>query len=161
MDVTPAGAKQTSFRCSRRFVTFAVLQQRPIHYYATLGLHAKCTPEQIRDAYRILAKKFHPDLNPGSISAVRKTQELNEAYEILSDPERRRAYDDSLAAGDKPKATARAGKVQKNVSQDVTLFSGTLLDNLRFAKPDATMEEVKEACNLSNASQFIDLLPNG
>ncbi len=47
------------------------------------------------------------------------------------------------------------------VSQDVTLFSGTLLDNLRFANRDATLEQVKEACNLSNASQFIDLLPNG
>ena len=133
MDVTPAGAKQTSFRCSRRFFKLRALQQRPTNYYATLGLHVKCTPEQIRDAYRILAKKFHPDLNPGSISAVRKTQELNEAYEILSDPERRRAYDDSLAAGDKPKATARAGKVQKNVSQDVTLrieefFRGTTLE---------------------------------
>lgn len=133
MDVTPAGAKQTSFRCSRRFVTFAVLQQRPTNYYATLGLHVKCTPEQIRDAYRILAKKFHPDLNPGSISAVRKTQELNEAYEILSDPERRRAYDDSLAAGEKPKTPPRAGKVQKNVSQDVALrleefFRGTTLE---------------------------------
>jgi ABC-type multidrug transport system fused ATPase/permease subunit len=47
------------------------------------------------------------------------------------------------------------------VSQDVTLFSGTLLDNLRFANREATLEQVKEACMLSNASQFIDLLPNG
>lgn len=124
---------QTSFRCGRGFVTFGGLQTRTPNYYATLGLHAKCTPEQIRDAYRILAKKFHPDLNPGSISAVRKTQELNEAYEVLSDPERRRAYDDSLAAGKKSKTATRAGKVQKNVSQDVALrieefFRGTTLE---------------------------------
>lgn len=109
------------------------MQTRKPNYYATLGLHAKCTAEQIRDAYRILAKKFHPDLNPGSISAVRKTQELNEAYEVLSDPERRRAYDDSQASDEKPKSSARCGKVQKNVSQDMALridefFRGTTLE---------------------------------
>ena len=109
------------------------MQTRKPNHYATLGLHAKCTPEQIRDAYRILAKKFHPDLNPSSISAVRKTQELNEAYEVLSDPERRRAYDDSQAADDKPKSSARSGNVQKNVTQDVVLrieefFRGTTLE---------------------------------
>lgn len=109
------------------------MQQRPTNYYATLGLHLKCTPDQIRDAYRILAKRFHPDLNPGSISAVRKTQELNEAYETLSDPARRRAHDESLAAGEQPKAAPRAGKVQKNVAQDVALrleefFRGTTLE---------------------------------
>lgn len=132
-DDSAAHPAQTSFRCRRRFATVGALQTRSPNHYVTLGLHAKCTPEQIRDAYRILAKKFHPDLNPGSISAVRKTQELNEAYEILSDPERRRAYDESLAAGEKPKTTAHAGKVQKNVSQDVALrieefFRGTTLE---------------------------------
>lgn len=109
------------------------MQARPPNHYATLGLHVRCTPEQIRDAYRILAKKFHPDLNHGSISAVRKTQELNEAYEVLSDPERRRAYDDSRATEEKPKRSARSGNVQKNVTQDVALrieefFRGTTLE---------------------------------
>lgn len=47
------------------------------------------------------------------------------------------------------------------VSQDVTLFSGSLLENLRLGKPDATLEEVRAACQLSNAAQFIELLPDG
>lgn len=47
------------------------------------------------------------------------------------------------------------------VSQDVTLFSGTIMENLRMAKPDATEEEIKEACRLANAAQFIEMLPEG
>jgi len=109
------------------------LQQRSTNHYATLGLHSKCTPEQIRDAYRILAKKFHPDVNPGSISAVRKAQELNEAYEVLCDPERRRAYDQSLAQESSARCSNGGGKVQKNITQDAALrieefFRGTTLD---------------------------------
>ena len=102
-------------------------------YYATLGLGRRCTAHQIRDAYRIFAKRFHPDLNPGSAEAVSRTQEINAAYEVLSDPDRREAYDESLAAEAKAKRAPRAGKPQQNVSQDVHLrleefFRGTSLE---------------------------------
>ena len=62
-------------------------------FYATLGLDRRCTLEQIRRAYRLLAKRHHPDLHAGSAEAGARTRELNEAHETLSDPERRRAYD--------------------------------------------------------------------
>ncbi len=89
--------------------------------YATLGLDRRCSADQIRDAYRILAKQHHPDLNPGSADAIARTQELNAAYDILSDPERRQAYDESLATAAKPKTSARGSKASQNVAQDVLL----------------------------------------
>lgn len=93
-----------------------------LNHYATLGLDRRCSGEQIREAYRVLAKKFHPDLNPGSVEAVRLTQQLNGAYEILSDPETRRLHDESLAAaGAKPKRAPRTGGANHNVAQDLHL----------------------------------------
>jgi curved DNA-binding protein len=74
------------------------LQRAGNHHYATLGLDRRCTLAQIRAAYRVLAKQHHPDLNPNSPAAVRHTQALNAAHEILSDPERRAAYDQELEA---------------------------------------------------------------
>ncbi len=62
-------------------------------YYKVLGVDSKASPEQIKRAYRQLAKKYHPDLHPGDKAAEEKFKELNEAYEVLSDPEKRARYD--------------------------------------------------------------------
>jgi DnaJ-class molecular chaperone len=87
-------------------------------HYATLGLDRQCTAAQIREAYRLLAKQFHPDVNRDSPDAKTRTQEINIAHETLSDPERRRAYDRARENG---KSSARGAKVQRNISQDVHL----------------------------------------
>ena len=91
------------------------------NHYAALGLDRRCTAGQIRAAYRVLAKQHHPDLNPNSPAASARTQTLNAAYEILSDPERRAAYDRALAAPKKVFPQAPRGKIQRNLSQDVPL----------------------------------------
>ncbi len=91
------------------------------NHYATLGLDRRCTLAQIRAAYRLLAKQHHPDLNPDSPEAVRRTQALNAAHEVLSDPERRRSYDDELDAAKKPAPPQRAAKLQRNICQDAHL----------------------------------------
>jgi curved DNA-binding protein len=62
-------------------------------YYATLGLSKTATPEEIKRAYRKIARKCHPDLNPGDKEAEAKFKDLNEANEVLSDPEKRQKYD--------------------------------------------------------------------
>jgi curved DNA-binding protein len=62
-------------------------------YYEVLGVKRDATEGQIRQAYRKLARKFHPDVNPGDKSAEDKFKELNEANEVLSDPEKRKRYD--------------------------------------------------------------------
>ncbi len=62
-------------------------------YYAVLGVSQTATPEDIKRAYRKLARKYHPDLNPGDKDAEAKFKDLNAANEVLSDPETRQKYD--------------------------------------------------------------------
>ena len=62
-------------------------------YYTILGVSKTATPEEIKRAYRKLARKYHPDLNPGDKDAEAKFKDINEANEVLSDPEKRPKYD--------------------------------------------------------------------
>jgi curved DNA-binding protein len=62
-------------------------------YYKILGLSKSATEEDIKKAYRKLARKLHPDLNPNDKDAHKKFQQINEANEVLSDPEKRKKYD--------------------------------------------------------------------
>ena len=62
-------------------------------YYEILGVKREAGEDQIRQAYRKLARKYHPDLNPGDKAAEEKFKEINEANEVLSDPEKRKRYD--------------------------------------------------------------------
>ena len=64
-----------------------------IDYYNILGLTKAASQEEIKKAYRKLARKYHPDLNPDDESAKKKFQQINEANEVLSDPEKRKKYD--------------------------------------------------------------------
>jgi curved DNA-binding protein len=64
-----------------------------IDYYKVLGVGRNATANEIKSAYRKLARKLHPDLNPNDKDAKRKFQEINEANEVLSDPEKRKKYD--------------------------------------------------------------------
>lgn len=64
-----------------------------IDYYKILGVGKKATDKEIKSAYRKLARKYHPDVNPGDDVAEKKFKELNEANEVLSDSEKRKKYD--------------------------------------------------------------------
>ena len=71
-------------------------------YYEVLGLSKGCSEEELKKAYRKLAKKYHPDVNPGDKDAESKFKEINEAYGILSDPEKKARYDQFGFAGVDP-----------------------------------------------------------
>ena len=62
-------------------------------YYETLGVARKATAEEIRKAYRKLARKHHPDLNPGDKSSEDRFKNVQEAYDVLSDSKKRPMYD--------------------------------------------------------------------
>src|SRR4051812_7871366 len=64
-----------------------------IDYYKILEIDKSASDADIKKAYRKLARKYHPDLNPNDATAKKKFQEINEANEVLSDPEKRKKYD--------------------------------------------------------------------
>ena len=63
-------------------------------YYTTLGVAKTASQKEIKQAFRKLARKSHPDVNPGDKTAESRFKELNEAHEVLGDPEKRRKYDE-------------------------------------------------------------------
>ena len=78
-------------------------------YYEVLGIGKNATDAEIKSAYRKLAKKYHPDLNPGNKEAEEKFKEVNEANDVLSDPQKRQRYDQFGFAGVDPNYAADNG----------------------------------------------------
>ena len=69
-------------------------------YYEVLGVSKDADEATLKKAYRQVAKKYHPDMNPGDAEAEKKFKEASEAYAVLSDPEKRRQYDQYGHAAD-------------------------------------------------------------
>ena len=78
-------------------------------YYEVMGVPKNASDDEIKKAYRKLAKKYHPDLNPGDKEAEAKFKEVNEAYEVLSDKDKRARYDQFGHAGVDPNFGGGAG----------------------------------------------------
>jgi curved DNA-binding protein len=90
-------------------------------FYAVLGLSRDCTQLQIRDAYRAMVRQYHPDLNHGDVKAGARSQVLNAAYEVLSDPAQRHAYDRELDRASQAAAPKRGAKIENNIKEEVRL----------------------------------------
>ena len=78
-------------------------------YYEVLGVSKGASDDEIKKAYRKMAKQYHPDLNPGNAEAEAKFKECNEAYEVLSDSDKKAKYDRFGHAGVDPNYGAGAG----------------------------------------------------
>ncbi|MBU5316791.1 DnaJ domain-containing protein [Clostridium bornimense] len=83
-------------------------------YYKVLGVKRDATKDEINKAFRVLAKKYHPDLNKDNDNAVVMFQEVSEAYEVLKDENKRREYDNKLEMQEKRKDNIQ-GKRKENV----------------------------------------------
>jgi len=92
-------------------------------YYKTLGVKRAATQEEIRKAYRRLARKYHPDLNPGDKVSEEKFKQLSEAYDILSDSKKREVYDKFGTYSDNIREAAR-GPAGAGFDFDWSVFTG-------------------------------------
>ena len=93
-----------------------------IDYYKILGIDKKASEADIKKAYRKLARKYHPDLNPNDKEAERKFKEINEANEVLSHPENRKKYD---SYGKDWKHAEEFEKARNRISQTVQSILST------------------------------------
>jgi len=84
-----------------------------LDYYKILGVSKNASEKEIKNAYRKLARKHHPDLNPNNKDAQKRFQEINEANEVLSDPEKRKKYDEYGENWKHAEQFEKAGKQQK------------------------------------------------
>ena len=94
-------------------------------YYQILGLSRNASEKEIKQIYRRLARKHHPDLNPGDKSAEEKFKEINAAYEVLSDPEKRRKYDqfgDQWEYAEQFAKSGGRGRVRRDFGRGGTTF---------------------------------------
>src|SRR4051812_49580502 len=78
-------------------------------YYKVLGVDKKAGQEEIKKAYRKLARRYHPDRNPGDPKAEERFKEISEAYDVLSDPDKRKKYDRGGAVFPRSPVRRRAG----------------------------------------------------
>ena len=79
--------------CATAYEVYNTMAEQKRDYYEVLGVEKNADDAAIKKAYRVLAKKYHPDMNPGDAEAEKKFKEASEAYAVLSDPEKRRQYD--------------------------------------------------------------------
>ena len=93
-------------------------------YYEVLGVDKNADDAAIKKAYRVLAKKYHPDMNPGDKEAEAKFKEASEAYAVLSDPQKRKQYDQYGHAAFDGASGGGAGGFDFNFSGDM----GDILD---------------------------------
>jgi curved DNA-binding protein len=106
-----------------------------IDYYKILGVDKMASPEDIKKAYRKLARRYHPDLNPNDKDAVKKFQQINEAHEVLSDAEKRKKYDQYGADWKNAEQFEQARKQRKASSQANPFEQG---GNYNYADEEGT-----------------------
>ncbi len=94
------------------------------NYYQVLGVAPFSDPETVKAAFRKLARQYHPDLNAGNRAAEEKFKEINEAYEVLGNPEKRALYDASLQALQPGAAKPPPGKAKSSASEKAKKPSG-------------------------------------
>ncbi len=102
-----------------------------LNYYRLLGIPPDSGQQKIKSAYRSLAKRFHPDRNKGSETAAELFRQVNHAYRVLSDPKRRKVYDEKLARRESRqphKPSVKKSKISTDPQKKFNHFVKSLLD---------------------------------
>lgn len=125
-------------------------------YYRILGVSREASDEEIKKSYRKLVFQYHPDRNPGSAQAEEKIREINIAYEVISDAEKRRSYD-RLSWGDEPRAeVVDPGVVLEQMEQKLFDEGRKELFALLMQNVSRTKAELKVLRNRTIAEQGYD-----
>jgi curved DNA-binding protein len=121
------------------------------NYYDILGVPKDASPEEIKQAFRRLARRYHPDVNPGDKIAEEKFKDLNEAYEVLSDLNRRSQYDQFSRLWLK-----QNGSKRKGYGSEFTQFGefNKFVDQLRNRRRSSTQTTTEERIPNNNAEAY-------
>lgn len=92
--------------------------------YGLLGVSRRATEEDVRKAYRRLAREYHPDANPGDIKSEERFKEIQQAYEILSNPNKRREYDERSRPSSRKRRPGSSSKATRGSRKTTTSASG-------------------------------------
>jgi curved DNA-binding protein len=124
------------------------------NYYELLGVERGSSPDDVKKAFRQLARQYHPDMNPGDKVAEEKFKEFNEAYRVLSDPTTRSQYDQFTRFWKKKgrnkdfwnNANSRADQASRNNDEDFSQFGdfNSFIDQLLGRKPKANVDDRQE-----------------
>ena len=115
-------------------------------YYEVLGVDKNASADDIKKAYRKKAKQYHPDLNPGDKEAEAKFKEANEAYEVLSDEQKKARYDQYGHAGVDPNFGAGGGGFNGGFGDDFDL--GDIFSSFSAVAEDVPTRTVRDAAKI-------------
>lgn len=131
-------------------------------YYSVLGVKEDAAGEEIKRVYRKIAKKYHPDSNPGNLEAEKKFKEAAQAYAVLGDEERRRAYDQEQAAAkgagrNEKKPTGGKSGTQKPADFDFNNMSSSFEQFFGFEPKSSWVDGEKMNPNKKIKANPIDM----
>lgn len=128
-------------------------------YYEVLGVDKSASEDEIKRAYKKMARKYHPDLNPDNKEAEEKFKEVNEAYEVLSDADKKARYDQYGFAGVDPNSTrtrapaSAAGLAAASAASEIWEISSATFSAAALRHPPAAEEGRARARTLSARSR--------